>query len=152
MIYINQFLGPLGHFFVDMYEAVTLDDFINEKDTIPKPSKWKLVNPLTWGINKEVLIFVNNVTLRFENEGYVISDLTNSLFVNRAVAPGARSLFSAAHKNIAEGRYYELIIQYCLAEDRAYLYGTTRFGPLTPDPQADLERILDKQPVRVGSQ
>ena len=44
MKYLNNRLGPLKNAIPDMYDALTIDDFLAEKDKIAEPRTWRVIN------------------------------------------------------------------------------------------------------------
>lgn len=98
-------------------------------------------------ITDEVLIELNNVNLRFKNEGYVVSDLSGQIFVH----PQPRLKMSISTENpegITEGKYHEIMLTYSLKQDSVYLYKIKRFGPPSSSSSEDnegglgLERLM----------
>lgn len=153
MHYLNQHLGLAGHLLPDMYDALTIGDFLENKSKIPLPSKLKMINPLVYlKTRNHVMIDFWNVGLRHPEDywlqGIMIYDLNNELLIEFNVSPrDYRSLIRLAR--LEEGRYNRVRAYHSQRSDRLYLISVKRFGTSAPDfitREEDLEkRILGVQ-------
>ena len=150
MHYLNQHLGPWKHLSPDIYDALTIGDFVRSKDQIHKPSKWKMVNPVMYTKIKDyVIIGFRNVNLnvnRFAN-GYVtftMFDLSDSLFIIPDAMPWDTKKF-AQFASLKDGRYNQVNVLYSPFSDLPLLMSAERFEPIIPEDSypPNLEKILD---------
>ena len=145
MIYLNDDLGVFGKLFSDIYQATTVQDFINNKKEIPIQPILRRLSPLSF-INGDSIIVFTDTNLRFKNEGYEIYDMTGELYVEPYIHHFTRMPDSAKHENIIEGMFYSIILRYSVKMDRISLYDTKKIGPPELDKlKVNLEELVFAQ-------
>ena len=141
MRYLNSKLGPLKNALPDMYDALTIDDFLAEKDQIPKPLTWRVVDFLLNGKPRDsVLIDFYNV--------YLLSARSDSVSFGWVMSNGKHGLFlfplypELDEKEITryqDGLYERVRVYYLPKYDRLHLVRTIKLKSNIPQ---DLERTL----------
>ncbi len=151
MIHLNKIIIEQGKFGLgyvtelflpEIYEAVTIRDFLDNEDKIKTTSPWKPSNLIHEFLVWRALIYFNNVILTREKDlTYVMRDVNDEI-----------SIETWKHKEQPEdGKYYDVIIEYCPETKRTkekimMLWFADKFGP--PKEQREkqkkprLERIL----------
>jgi hypothetical protein len=133
MIYLNDQLGPFKHLLFDMYQSNSIRDFIDSRENISDPSKWKILSPGGFFLaGNSVQINFTNVSLCFmSDDRYEISDPTGHFCIDpaekHALKRFALPLKSARRDNLQEGRYHKLNINYYPSRDLAVLFSTDKF-------------------------
>ncbi len=145
MLYFNEGMGILKKVIPDFYEAITVRDFLKNKNIIETPSRWELLNPINFcvadlrgGPSKwDVLAYVtfHNVDLGFEGRGkYKISDLTGEFIAGSPISAGRIKFGTCADpKKLTEGRYVKMGVLYSPRNDWAYLEYAKKLGPAQKD-------------------
>ena len=141
MKYLNSKLGPLKNAIPDMYDALTIDDFLAEKDNIVEPRTWRVINFLLNGKPRDsVLIDFYNVYLlsaKFINVsfGWVISNGQHGLFL----FPLYPELDENEMPRYQDGLYERVRVFYLPKYDRLHLVRAIKLKSNIPQ---DLERTL----------
>jgi len=129
MDYLNNNLGLVKHLFPDMYHARSIDDFLQDKDKMPHPSRLRQLSPMSLFTNmNSAQILFHNVDLTFDRpindaqpqRDSIISDLSGKFPIR-------------SHRNISEGRYGIVIVDYNISSGLALLKAAVRYGGHVPD-------------------
>lgn len=128
-------IGPISKLLMPSYNADTIRDFKNNVDVIERNS----------------LVSFNNVNLRFEGNGYVLTDLTDEIDVSRyGYIP--ITMPSAKRRNLEEGKFHQVVVRFY--GGKLQLYSTKKFSQRADQETSNLERIIGKYnpfpvPVRI---
>ena len=154
MNYLNQHFGWIGQLLPDMYDALTIDDFLENKDKIPTPSKVKLINPFFYFKTRREYVLIDfwNVSIRhpdqrFPGAGFFIYDLSNELHVLPNALPWEIEEQTRI-ENLAEGRYSRIRTYYSLRTGNLFFMSSIKNGPPAPtwlsenDEKAGLEKLV----------
>ena len=125
---LNPHLGLLGHLLPDMYDALSINDFLDNKDKINHSTSIKkgiliLVNP-GWLLRRRDFSVIDfwNVSLRHaSNDGFIIYDLASELYIKQ---------IGNAHAD--EGRYSRVRVRYYPSIDNSYFLRGIKSGPPVP--------------------
>ncbi len=141
----------MGQFLPDMYDALSIDDFLKNMSDIPKPSLLKLLNPLfiLSRPTQNILIDFWNVSIRKRVFGFEIRlyDLKDELTVSPPFSGNSDRW--KEFRNLDEGRYSRIRTLYNLFTQNLQYVRAIKFGPPIPDyrKQNDLEEIVEASPI-----
>lgn len=136
--------------FPDLYEAMTVADFLENAHKIEIPSRWRLLNPISfctvdmrgrpsrWEILASV--YFGNVDLHFEEgERYRISDMTGDFIAGLPISAERIELGTCADPSkLTEGRYFKIGILYSPKNRLTYLETAKKFGPAQTDTEKEV--------------
>ena len=153
MHYLNQHSGWIGKLLPDMYDALTIDDFLENRDNIPIPSKVRLINPIYYFKTRGVYVLIDfwNVSVRhsyqgFPGTGFFIYDLSNELDILPNALPWEIEKQTKI-ASLAEGRYSRIRTYYSLRTGNLFFMSSIKNGPPMPtwtngkDKKSGLEKL-----------
>lgn len=158
MLHVNKSISIFGKIFPDYYEAISVADFLESRDTIEVLSKWRFLNPLSYATaffarkvwDSEILAIVkfHNVNLGFEeNKRYRISDLTGEFSAYPPVSEVRIAMGTCADpRTLTEGRYFEISIHYSPKNHWAFLETAKKIGPAQGEQQESLDELVRSSP------
>lgn len=149
MIYLNDIVRSAGKFFPDCYEALSVADYLKERNQITPPSLLKFLNPLMWLQGRLAYIKFSNVNLEQDPHsrfGYRIFDLTGETKVQAPYTELGRH-HSIKRENLQFGRQYELEIMLWFWPDagKVELCRVKKHGPREPEDSSELEYGLEPE-------
>src|SRR3989344_795168 len=145
MLHLNEELKTLGTklhwiciFMPELYRAVTLRDFLDEKHLI-KPTR-KLIPPSVFVYGCGVVLLPNLLYTPVDDKIGRLSDLESSVLVHISdwfLTTEDRELLQDSL------RLYEPFVLYNPRKDKSYLYGFERHGPQDVDPSTKRSYFFD---------
>lgn len=146
MIYLNEYLD-LRHIYPDMYQAISVKDFIDNRNQICIPSKWKMLSLLASWAGPQAIVEFTNVNLDFtrQKEGIcrlydLTGEINTGLMIPRFTAHTSDSL-----ANLANGRFFEVDIIYSPEHKTSRLSRIKKFGPPRPDTEEAKETLYSRR-------
>lgn len=140
MEYINEKFHIFKHLVHDGYRAESVQSFLDQKDEVPLPSKWKMLSPLFIFAPElfldQVLVYFRNVNLRFKQPNYVVFEGDHEI-VLQSVTNIITSM-AKEYPNFTPGKFSEVVISYDIRTDQVYLHSFR-----TSDPQHIEQESLD---------
>ena len=139
----------------DMYEAVSVSDFLDDIHSIEAQSRWKLLSPIAGPFcytseklsEWEVFPYVsfNNVTLQKIGRNFKISDMTAEFIAYSPINPLRVTFGGSVDPNkLTEGRYFRVGVLYSPRKKWVCLERAEKFGSPQKDTMIrNLERITN---------
>ena len=149
MFYLNEFMGLKRNYYPDTYLATSINDFLESKSGIPKPSRWKYLSHHAFTtLDGNVAIIFNNVDFGIDaNRGlYTIKDLTGQTNLHPPDYPERLAHQSVRSGNLSIGSYYRILAFYSLRLDELEIATAQRFGPVQAEnaPQENLVNLVSQ--------
>ena len=127
MLHVNETISWLGYLFPDVYNAISVSDFLLSKNNIPIRSRWRFLNPLSYATayihvkpkKLEMLAIINfhNINLAFGERRYTLFDMTGKFTVYPPISGERIALGTCVNPNeLIEGRYFEVTVLYSQKE------------------------------------